>query len=685
MTLKRFLGPLAVLVLLVAACTQTPPGLRVTTMSPVDGATDVPLDAVVTATFNAGIDQSTLSGAFSLSSDDGEVDGTLSYDANQRTATFSPSAPLADDTIYTAALAGSLQATNGGRLPIPVNGEYSWSFTTGVAPGSGVTAVEVSPGTADLAPTETQQFTATVTAVGGADDSVTWLSSNEDVATVDADGLVTAVAVGDATITATSVFDATVSGSATVNVVAPAVTDVTVAPAAAAVFVGEDVQLEAVVDTVGGASTEVDWSSDDEAVATVDADGLVTGVGLGAATITATSVFDATVSGSATVTVADEPTVVSLTIEDPGDVYETDVLTLEADVVVLGDLSTEVTWLSSDPTVATIDEETGELEALEAGTTTITATSVEDPEVFNTLELEVLAATVVSVVVAPDALSLDVAESGQLGAEVTAFGGADESVEWSSDDDAVATVDADGLVTGVAIGTTTIIATSSFDGTVFGTAAVEVVGLIADDYVTEGEGYEVNTAVSIDAPAVSGGDPPYAFALSDGALPTGLDLIADGSITGTPTEAGTFTGTVTVTDAADRTATAEFSIVVNPAVEFALNPYVGLTVEVGENLLPQELVVTGVPQYTYEVITVDPDDPDLPEEWADRYGDGTWSLHDVADQGPLAADLVADADDGMLSGVIAEPAGFYRTYLQVTDDLGRVDVVQIEVSVNVGP
>lgn len=600
MMLKRFLGPMALLVWLVAACTQAPPGLRVTTMSPLDGATDVPLDAVVSATFNAGIDQSTLEGAFTLSSDDGGVDGALSYDADQRTATFTPAAPLAEDTTYTAALAGSLQATSGGRLPIPVGGEYSWSFTTGVALGSGVTAVEVSPAAAGLAPEETLQLTATVTATGGADESVTWLSSNEDVAIVDADGLVTAVALGNAT-------------------------------------------------------------------------------------ITATSVFDTTISGSSAVTVADAPTVVSLTIVDPGDVYETDVLTLEADVVVLGDLSSEVTWLSSDPSVATIDQDTGELEALAVGTTTITATSVEDPTVSNTLELEVLAATVVSVVVTPDVLPLEVDESGQLVAEVTAFGGADESVEWSSDDEAVATVDAAGLVTGVAPGTATITATSVFDDASFDTATVEVIGLIAEDYETESEGYLANTVVSIEAPIVSGGDPPYTFALSAGALPAGLDLIADGSITGTPTEVGIFTGTVTVTDTADRTATADFSIEIMAETEFAVNPWIGLTVFTGEVVLPQALVVTGLPLYSYEVITIDPADPDLPEAWAERFDDGTWSLHDVEDQGDLASALIASELDGTLSGLITEPSGFYRSYLQVTDDLGRVDVVQIEVSVSIGP
>lgn len=65
------------------------------------------------------------------------------------------------------------------------------------------TSVSVSPATATKAPAETQQLTATVLPAE-ANQEVTWESDDEEVATVDSDGLVTAVAVGEATITATT-------------------------------------------------------------------------------------------------------------------------------------------------------------------------------------------------------------------------------------------------------------------------------------------------------------------------------------------------------------------------------------------------------------------------------------------------------------------------------------------------
>src|SRR6185312_2530436 len=74
----------------------------------------------------------------------------------------------------------------------------------------------------------------------------------------------------------------------------------------------------------------------------------------------------------------------------------------------------------------------------------------------------------------------------------------------------------------------------------------------------------VNAAYS-QALAASGGTPPYSWALASGSsLPAGLNLSAAGTISGTPTAAGTTNFTVRVTDSASGAATAALSITVNP-------------------------------------------------------------------------------------------------------------------------
>lgn len=101
--------------------------------------------------------------------------------------------------------------------------------------------------------------------------------------------------------------------------------------------VGETEQLEVHLDTIGDISEEVHWESSDLSVATVDADGLVTAVGLGSASVTATSDFDPDISGAATITVSDPLTLlVDMSLVDT-DVFELHLSGLGEVIVDWGD------------------------------------------------------------------------------------------------------------------------------------------------------------------------------------------------------------------------------------------------------------------------------------------------------------------------------------------------------------
>ncbi len=82
----------------------------------------------------------------------------------------------------------------------------------------------------------------------------------------------------------------------------PSVESVTTTLDASALLVGDTAQADATVVVALGASPAVIWSSSNSGVATVDSFGVVTAVGAGVTSITATSVFDDTKSGSATLT-----------------------------------------------------------------------------------------------------------------------------------------------------------------------------------------------------------------------------------------------------------------------------------------------------------------------------------------------------------------------------------------------
>lgn len=183
---------------------------------------------------------------------------------------------------------------------------------TPAAPTASITGVAVTPETASLLVGETEQLSASLTGIVGVinDTSVAWTSDDESVATVDADGLVAAVAEGTATVTATSNFDDTKFGTATITVslvpVDPDVTAVDIAVPASTdlgVTASTTVDLDATVTAVGGASIALTWTTDNDAVATVDESGTVTSVAAGTVNITATSDFDDSVFDTIELTV----------------------------------------------------------------------------------------------------------------------------------------------------------------------------------------------------------------------------------------------------------------------------------------------------------------------------------------------------------------------------------------------
>jgi len=139
----------------------------------------------------------------------------------------------------------------------------------------------------------------------------TWSSNNTAVATVGADGTVTGVAAGTANIIATS-NSGNKSGSATVTVTTPApvISTIQVTSPANPVQVGGLSQLVATALDASNQpipNTTFTWNSDNTAVATVDTNGVVTGVSAGTANITASSGGKTSANVAVTVVAATAP------------------------------------------------------------------------------------------------------------------------------------------------------------------------------------------------------------------------------------------------------------------------------------------------------------------------------------------------------------------------------------------
>jgi len=100
----------------------------VVSTNPFDLAVDVYVNTVIEATFSEQINPSSLeSGNFRVRDPENiEVPGTVSYSETPMTATFSPSAPLAYGTVYTAEIKPGVEDLAGNSMESP----YIWTFTT---------------------------------------------------------------------------------------------------------------------------------------------------------------------------------------------------------------------------------------------------------------------------------------------------------------------------------------------------------------------------------------------------------------------------------------------------------------------------------------------------------------------------------------------------------------------------
>jgi hypothetical protein len=248
------------------------------------------------------------------------------------------------------------------------------------------------------------------------------------------------------------------------------------------VVVASTTQLAAVTkDSAGNVLTGrvVTWQSNNTSAATVSTTGLVTGVAVGTATITATSEGK---SGANTLVSIKTP-VGSITLAPSADSVtttgSTSTKTVAATVKDLnGTVVTDrtVSW-TSPGAFATVSPPSG-------ASTTVTGKSVGQAQVIATSETKtatasikvMLAVTSVTISPAASTLSLAMTPTAQLTATATNGGSTitGRTITWSSDNAAVASVDATGKVTAKATGTAHITATAVFDGVASAKATITV-------------------------------------------------------------------------------------------------------------------------------------------------------------------------------------------------------------------
>ena len=232
------------------------------------------------------------------------------------------------------------------------------------------TAVEIPVGYTEI-------LKATVSPQNATIKEIEWTSSDTSIATVDQNGKVAGVTAGTAIITAKSVDNPTVSKSCTVTIKYIDVENVKLGADSIEVNIGYSKNLAACVEPDNATVNDIEWSSSDTSVATVDKNGKVTGLKKGTAIITAKSVDNPSKYANCTVKV-NKVAVTGITLDKTElDLYVRDEVTLKATLIPSEATEKRLVWNSSNESIATVDSN-GVVKGIKEGEAVITVESVEN-------------------------------------------------------------------------------------------------------------------------------------------------------------------------------------------------------------------------------------------------------------------------------------------------------------------
>lgn len=299
---------------------------------------------------------------------------------------------------------------------------------------------------------------------------VTFTISDETVATVTDKGKVTAVGVGECQVTATSVYDPSVSASIPVRVVVP-VEDLVVDTDTDTVAVGQTLSLGVACLPENATVHEVNYTSSRDSIATVNADGVVTGVARGKVTISMTSA-DGFASASYTVYVQQLPESLDITPESVAGPAGRKT-TLKTTVLPAGANDKSLSWASADESIATVSDK-GVVTIVGVGETTVTATCNGNPAITATVPVQGMELAQ-SIAFDSTLYSVQAGQTTQLYVTVQPDGTTDKSVTYAVKDKRIATVDENGVVTGVKGGKTTVYAYTADGSKKRAAATIQVV------------------------------------------------------------------------------------------------------------------------------------------------------------------------------------------------------------------
>jgi len=299
---------------------------------------------------------------------------------------------------------------------------------------------------------------------------VKYAVSDPEIASTNKEGYVKGLKEGECMLIITSRKDENLKVEVPVRVV-NGVKKMTAKLPGNSVRIGESVPIETTFSPEDATLKYATFSSSKESVATVDENGVVTGVSRGQTTITVKSA-DGAVKTTLTVNVRQQPTEVQIITEEVK-LAAGRYTTLKYKVLPTNTNNKKLDWTSSDESIATVNRD-GRVSAVGPGVAVITATCQDNPEVTASIEVRChrLASSVKF-----DSKQYDVVLGStlQLSPVVGPEDTTDKSVTFKSGAPKIATVDENGVVTALKGGKATISATTADGSKKVGKTTVRVV------------------------------------------------------------------------------------------------------------------------------------------------------------------------------------------------------------------
>ena len=316
-----------------------------------------------------------------------------------------------------------------------------------------VTSIVLNKTALSLYKGESETLKVTIGPSDATDKTVTWISSDSSVASIDSNGKVTAIAKGAATITAKA---GNIQATCEVTVTVP-LESISINKTELSLNKGQSETLVVTIVPEDATERTIVWSTTNASVASINQNGLVTAISGGEATIKA-KVGEKEATCVVKVTVPVE----SISLDKTSaELIEGESLSLVATVKPDDATDKMVSWASLNPNIATVSE--GKITAIKEGETEVTA-SIGTIKATCHVSVKKPIIEVVTITINVPSVKIKIGKSVQLIASVAPDNATDKSVKWISSNDSIAKVDDTGLVTGIKEGVAVITAQSSKEG-----------------------------------------------------------------------------------------------------------------------------------------------------------------------------------------------------------------------------